>query len=259
VLALLLFNLAIGRIILRPLRQLERAMDGVTRDNYDKASLPTVHSGEIGRLVSHFHQMALSVLESRHSLELKIAQRTEALEQLSKTDPLTELLNRRGMTECMQAQIMRSQRDNQPFGIIWLDLDHFKGINDTYGHRIGDEALIHIARLIREQIRAYDSTARWGGDEFLILLQGGDLELLQSLSQRLCDCVAKTSLIAACGTAIRLNISAGAYLGTPQDDLETLLRRADLALYEAKHAGRNTVRTYSLSSSTPPRTEDSRY
>ncbi len=240
--AMLLFNLALERIILRPLYQLEQAMQGVANDDFSEQSLPHSGRGEIGRLITHFRQMALSVLESRRDLEQKVQERTEALEQLSKTDALTGLLNRRGMTERIEAEIMRSQRESNTCGIIWLDLDHFKDINDRHGHTTGDNALVHIAQLIRTQIRPYDSAARWGGDEFLILLQNCTLPLLESLSQRLSSAAAECAITDT--PNIRPTVSAGAYLATPQDDLETLLHRSDLALYEAKNAGRNCVRIY---------------
>ncbi|UTW13224.1 diguanylate cyclase domain-containing protein [Marinobacterium rhizophilum] len=244
-LAMLSFNLALGHAVLRPLRQLERAMQEVGRGDATGLALPRVQHHEIGRLVSHFQSMAAAVLESRQDLELKIQQRTEALEALIRTDPLTELLNRRGMDEQIHTQLQRYQNESQSpgFGIIWLDMDHFKAINDQHGHTQGDAALSHIARLIRDQIRSTDAAARWGGDEFLVLLQDCNLQRLNLLSRRLCDSVAQNPLpLGDDRDSIGLSISAGACLCQPDDTPETLLRRADMALYEAKKAGRNGVR-----------------
>ncbi len=239
-LAMLSFNLVLNHMVLRPLRQLERAMQGIGRGDDTGSALPRVQHHEIGRLVTHFQSMASAVLESRQNLEHKVRQRTEALEALTRTDPLTELLNRRGMAEQIRAELQRFQ--NPGCGIIWLDLDHFKAINDQHGHTQGDAALNHIAHLIRAQIRSSDAAARWGGDEFLVLLHGCDQQRLETLSQRLCKSVACTPLPDSGSAPISLSISAGACLCLPDDTLETLLRRADMALYEAKSAGRNGVR-----------------
>nr|WP_067295016.1 diguanylate cyclase [Marinobacterium profundum] len=244
-LVMLSFNLVLGHLVLRPLRQLEQAIDGVQRGDFNAQSLPKAQRNEIGRLVIQFQRMAESVLESRQGLEHKVQQRTEALETLTRTDPLTELLNRRGMTEQIQEEMAHCQRNHLSLGIIWLDLDHFKDINDQHGHTQGDAALKHIAQLIRAQIRSHDGAARWGGDEFLILLQDCNVQLLESLGQRLCSSVAQNPLPAGDSTdAIALGISAGACLCLPGDTLETLLRRADCALYDAKEAGRNQLRLY---------------
>lgn len=242
-LALLIFNLVLGHVVLRPLRQLEQAMHGVSRGNFSAQSLPRVQPNEIGRLVTHFKGMAQSVLESRQDLEHKVRLRTEALEKLTRTDPLTELLNRRGMAEQIRTELQHCHCHGHGLGIIWLDLDHFKIINDQYGHTQGDAALIHIAELIRAQIRHGDGAARWGGDEFLVLLHDCDLSRLNALSLRLCDSVAQNPLQTST-EVISLSISAGTCLCRPDDNLETLLRRADLALYDAKKAGRNRVHTH---------------
>lgn len=244
-LAVLSLNLILSHLVLRPLRQLEQAMHGIQQGDFNVQSLPKAQRNEIGRLVTHFQHMAESVLESRQSLEHKVQLRTEALETLTRTDPLTELLNRRGMTERLGAELQRCQCGNQGLGIIWLDLDHFKAINDQHGHTLGDAALKHIAQLIRAQIRSQDGAARWGGDEFLILLQDCNVQHLQALGQRLCNSVAQNPLPTAGAEAIRLGISAGACLCQPEDTLESLLRRADTALYDAKKAGRNQVCVYS--------------
>jgi diguanylate cyclase (GGDEF)-like protein len=242
-LAMLSFNLMLNHLVLRPLRQLEHAMQGVGRGDETGPSLPRVQRHEIGRLVTHFQSMAAAVQESRQDLEHKVQQRTEALETLIRTDPLTELLNRRGMDEQIQIQLQRRQRQGPGFGIIWLDMDHFKAINDQHGHTQGDAALSHIARLIRAQIRSTDAAARWGGDEFLILLLDCDLERLDLLSHRLRHSVTQSPLpLGDDSDPIELSISAGACMCQPDDTPETLLRRADAALYEAKKAGRNGVR-----------------
>ncbi|MFC6673142.1 GGDEF domain-containing protein [Marinobacterium aestuariivivens] len=235
----------LGRSILRPLERLAGAMRQVEKGDYSEQSLPPARDDEIGRLVAHFRTMRQSVQESRHSLEEKVRERTEALDHLTKTDPLTELLNRRGMTERLEAEISRAGRNNSRFGIVWLDLDRFKDINDQHGHKRGDEALIKVSRLIRSIIRPYDSAARWGGDEFLMLLQQCDGPALELLSERIRAAVATSCHVDGHdGIPVPFSISAGTYLYDDGDDLETILLRADLALYEAKEGGRNRVSHY---------------
>src|SRR5690606_23677471 len=120
---------------------------------------------------------------------------------------------------------------------LWLDLDHFKQINDQFGHASGDQALHLTARLVREHIRPYDSAARWGGDEFLILLQHCDQMLLDQLGERLRATVEQTQQENA--LLPPLTLSAGSCLARPEQTLEQILACADQALYRAKAEGRN--------------------
>jgi diguanylate cyclase (GGDEF)-like protein len=190
----------------------------------------------------HFKDMAQTVWQTRSELEGKVRERTEALERLTQTDPLTELLNRRGMAERIEAERCRSQREQSCFGLLWLDVDLFKEINDQYGHRVGDQALVLIAELIRSTIRPYDSAARWGGDEFLVLVQGCDAGTLERLGERLCAAVADTGLLLdGAGQSIALSLSIGGALADGEA-IESVLSRADQALYAAKAAGRNCLR-----------------
>jgi diguanylate cyclase (GGDEF)-like protein len=240
--ALVLFNLVLGRLVLRPMAQLEQAIQKVQEGQFSPESLPTGGKNEIGRLMRHFKDMAQTVWQTRSELEGKVRERTEALERLTQTDPLTELLNRRGMAERIEAERCRSQREQSCFGLLWLDVDLFKEINDQYGHRVGDQALVLIAELIRSTIRPYDSAARWGGDEFLVLVQGCDAGTLERLGERLCAAVADTGLLLdGAGQSIALSLSIGGALADGEA-IESVLSRADQALYAAKAAGRNCLR-----------------
>lgn len=241
VLALLLFNVALMRLVLRPLARLEEAMRKVREGDFG-AELPAAGGNEIGKLIRHFAHMRDAVRDSRLELEEKVRLRTDALERLTKTDALTELSNRRGMIERMNVEVARGARERKRIGILWLDVDRFKEINDRHGHAAGDRALTAIAGLIRSVIRPYDSAARWGGDEFLVLVADCDEELLAALGERLREAVeGYEGLRAELGAAIRLTLSLGAYLAKPGEDLERVLNRADKALYAAKAAGRNRL------------------
>lgn len=236
--ALLLFNYALNRIVLNPLAALEKAMLRVRDGNLDQTPLPR-GKGEIGRLIGHFGAMAESVRAHTRELETRVAERTEALQQLASIDPLTGLLNRRGMTERLVEQISRSTREQQRFGLIWLDIDLFKEINDCFGHAAGDEALAAVGQLLASSVRPYDCAARWGGDEFLVLLSPCDPDTLTALGERIRASV--ESGLALDSTA-KVTVSIGACLASPGESLEKLLHRADQALYAAKAAGRNRLR-----------------
>ena len=241
--ALALFYLLLGRLILKPIRQLEQAIGKVRDGPWSPEALSAGGSDEIGRLMGHFKDMAHAVWQSRQQLEAKVMERTEALEYLSKTDEQTELLNRRGMTERIEAEISRARREQVDFGILWLDVDWFKEINDQHGHAMGDQALVTIADLIRSIIRPYDSAARWGGDEFLVLVHKCDAVSLAALGERIRAAVA-TSLqpVAADGRSLSLSVSIGGIVSRGDEGLERVLQRADRALYAAKEAGRDCLR-----------------
>ena len=129
-------------------------------------------------------------------------------------------------------------------GLLWLDVDWFKSINDTHGHAIGDEALKLVARTLKELIRPYDVAARWGGDEFVVLMQTATQETLNTLGERIVLAVAAaTGLNDAQGRPIRLSISVGGYLAQQDEGLDRLLQNADQALYAAKAAGRGCYRS----------------
>lgn len=165
-------------------------------------------------------------------------ERTDELNRLARVDALTELVNRRGMTEMLDAQSERARRNGGAYGLLWLDVDEFKAVNDHYGHGVGDRALITVAMLVKESVRAYDQVARWGGDEFLVLLSPCDESTLASIGERIRSSVERH---AAAQVGVAITVSVGGYLAS-DETLECVLQRADAALYEAKAAGRNALR-----------------
>ncbi|MDD4881645.1 MAG: diguanylate cyclase, partial [Gallionellaceae bacterium] len=244
--ALALFYLLLGHLILKPIQLLELAIGRVRDGPWSPMELSAGGSDEIGRLMRHFKDMANSVWQSRQQLEAKVRERTEALEYLSKTDEQTELLNRRGMTERIEAEISRARRERVDFGLLWLDVDYFKEINDQHGHAMGDRALVTVADLIRSAIRPYDSAARWGGDEFLVLVHKCDAATLAALGERMRAAVAGSlQPMAADGRSLSLSVSIGGIVSCGDEGLERVLQRADRALYDAKSAGRNCFRLFS--------------
>lgn len=240
---LVLFNMTLSRLVLRPLGKLDAAMALVETGGQVPDSLDRQASGEVGSLMRRFMQMARAVSEARQDLESKVQERTQALDRLSKTDPLTELLNRRGMSERLEAELVRMAREARPVGILWLDVDHFKEINDQYGHATGDLALKAIAGIIEAELRRYDVVSRWGGDEFLVMLQPASTDVLAALGERIRSGVASCrTVLDPAGAVVALSVSIGGALARPGEDLDSLLHRGDTALYAAKAAGRNIVR-----------------
>ncbi|MDD5387849.1 MAG: diguanylate cyclase [Gallionellaceae bacterium] len=243
--ALALFNLVLSRQVLLPLKNLELAMREAEQGHHSEPFPPAHGQGEIARLIEHFQRMARAQWEARRDLESKVQERTEALDRLAKTDPLTELLNRRGMSERIAAEISRSRREHSHIGLLLLDIDRFKEINDQHGHGQGDAALKAVAGLIHAMLRPYDSVARWGGDEFLVLTQASDAHDLNTLGERIRAAIADSGHIEdADGATVRLSISVGGHFANSGEDLESMLQRADKALYTAKDAGRNCYRLY---------------
>jgi diguanylate cyclase (GGDEF)-like protein len=147
-------------------------------------------------------------------------------------DPLTGLLNRRGLSERSESEIARSRREDQPLAVVALDVDHFKRINDTHGHDAGDRALIELAAVLREQTRGSDIVARTGGEEFLVVLPNADMHAATEFAERL------RAAVEANG---RMTISAGVAASSRPETIFALTDAADEALYAAKRAGRNRV------------------
>ncbi|MFN7695076.1 MAG: GGDEF domain-containing protein [Burkholderiales bacterium] len=156
------------------------------------------------------------------------------LKNLSQRDPLTGLLNRRGLQE------QRLVGAGGSVALVALDVDHFKRINDTYGHAIGDRALQHLAELVRRTLRSSDLAARVGGEEFVLLMPGVDQEQALQTAERLRVCIASQPLRLT-DLKLPMTVSLGVACGRSEDDCDLLIARADEALYRAKAAGRNRI------------------
>lgn len=161
------------------------------------------------------------------------------LEKLANTDPLTGLLNRRALYAAV-GKLLEDVRQGESGALILFDLDHFKRVNDAFGHNAGDQVLIGTAELCRGTLRGSDSLGRWGGEEFLIVLPGVTASQAECVAERL------RRLVEACTFAEvgRVTASFGVTTCLPGDDLRRCLARADAALYRAKAAGRNRVDTH---------------
>jgi diguanylate cyclase (GGDEF)-like protein len=162
------------------------------------------------------------------------------LERAANCDPLTGLLNRRAIREHLENQIERHATNRYPLAILLCDLDHFKQINDTYGHDMGDQVLRSVAHRLQDSLRELDLLARWGGEEFLVLLPDTDLQggavVAEKIRKRLAD-----EPFQAGNAELSLSLSIGMSAYAAGQSVETCIKTADGALYQAKHRGRNRV------------------
>jgi len=160
--------------------------------------------------------------------------------EMALTDPLTGLFNRRQMNQRLQEEAARFRRAGSDFSVIIADIDHFKAINDRHGHDMGDRVLLRVALLFGEGLRTGDAVARWGGEEFLVLLPGTHLNAAQEVAQRLRS-AAETRLGALDGLKSPLTVTFGVAAFSESASLEGCLKAADDALYRGKAEGRNRV------------------
>lgn len=191
----------------------------------------------------HYINLAtmLAVMAVLASTYYRLVRRSERrLHELACTDPLTQLRNRRFMMEVAQHEAAVFERDGRPLSILLGDVDHFKRINDHHGHAVGDEALRAIARVLREGVREVDHVARWGGEEFLVLLPSTELDEALQVAERLR--VAVQALAEVDGRrGLGLSITLGLAELQQGEGIEQALVRADRALYDGKQGGRNRV------------------
>ncbi|MFP4606232.1 diguanylate cyclase [Thiohalospira sp.] len=174
---------------------------------------------------------------ARDHLEARVAERTRELEYRANHDYLTGLDNRLKFEEFLEAETERAERYGDPFSLILCDIDHFKWVNDTYGHNVGDEVLVELARRFTTAVRRVDRVARWGGEEFAILLPDTGLAAAEDLAERLRRVVAESPF----PTVGSVTMSFGVTARRSGDSQQRLLLRADQALYQAKEEGRNRV------------------
>ena len=189
-----------------------------------------------------FLLMALCGLLWSIGFALMMAQRLlMEVHRVSMTDYLTGILNRRAGQEYLERLIKRGDKDTEPFSILMIDIDHFKTVNDVYGHSAGDIVLQNIAGELKARLRPQDTLCRWGGEEFLLVLPGAGQEHALGIAERIRRTIAETK-VPFKDWQIRCTISLGV-AGTWEGSLEAdeLLVRADRSLYAAKHGGRNQV------------------
>jgi diguanylate cyclase (GGDEF)-like protein len=170
----------------------------------------------------------------------KLEQAENFYQSLAEHDPLTGLYNDRAFRDRYSRAIERASRMQQPVSLLLIDVDHLKRINDKFGHRTGNKALIHVAQALREAKRSTDSAARWGGDEFAILLEGADAAATQRVAESVLTHVREKPVPFTRGQ-LAASVSIGAVCATEFSKEVDLFNLADEALYTAKRGGRNRL------------------
>ncbi|MDX1763771.1 MAG: GGDEF domain-containing protein, partial [bacterium] len=168
-------------------------------------------------------------------------QMIEDLETMTLIDPLTKLGNRRCAEKTLYARLDEKNRYDWPFGILFIDVDHFKEFNDRYGHKSGDRVLQMVADTLRESVRSFDTVSRWGGEEFLAVITNVKDDKKLALIAEKCRRRVEEKGITIGDAKKGVTISVGGTLATPEDTLETLISRGDRLMYRSKEAGRNRV------------------
>jgi diguanylate cyclase (GGDEF)-like protein len=214
--------------VLRPLRTLTHAVKAYRQDG-TPIRMNLRQPDEIGVLTS-----AVTAMVS------EVDGLVQRLRHQAMSDPLTGLGNRRWLSERMAQEMARAKRQTEPLSMILFDLDHFKKINDTFGHDVGDKVLVAAGEVVRSCMRPYDLGARIGGEEFCLILPRTTLSEASSAAERLRGIIERTVVEPLPKGAV--TASFGVYQSTAGDGLQQMLKHCDEALYEAKHAGRNRVR-----------------
>lgn len=188
--------------------------------------------------------------KTNQELEKRVKERTRQLEELiikmkemAMTDSLTQLPNRRHFFDCLEQEISRVNRDPQPVSMLMLDIDHFKEVNDRFGHQKGDEVLVQFASILKNRRRAYDQYARIGGEEFAVLLPNTDHNGALKVARDIHDSVACFDFMPEEGNRIQITVSIGicSIPGPPYPEINKFYRYADDALYACKTGGRNSI------------------
>lgn len=245
------FAIPLGFVLVRrivaPLDGLAGAMLRFSRGKLDVRS-PVGRRDEIGRLAATFNIMADQhqqtherIVRLNSELEERVAFRTRQLRELASREPLTGLYNRRYFNEMLQRQFSEAVRYNTDLSCLMIDLDEFKAANDAFGHQVGDEVLVLCAGTIVGQLRTADLAARYGGDEFIILLPQTDAESARILAERIVERFSRD--VGERFPSVRVSMSMGisSLQSLEPKDAETLIRQADRALYDAKKAGKNCI------------------
>ena len=224
-------SIRLQRVFTTPIFHIIETIRTISQTKNYAVSVDTIQNDEFKVLYTHFNDMIAEIRE-----------RDSRLSRLATTDPLTGIANRRHAMEVMQAMVTRARRKQEPFGLVMFDIDHFKSVNDQFGHPVGDLVLKAVAATLTRAAREIDLVARIGGEEFLVLCDNSELNATHHIAERMRAAIEQTEVSSCNGTPLKVTASAGVYASVPEsEDFEVSLSRVDAALYQAKETGRNKI------------------
>ena len=242
--------LVFKRAVLDRLKRLEVVVHSARQGDYGPAlSMGEDRQDEVGRLSAAFTEMAVAVSDNTRLLEARVRARTEDLETLASRDVLTGIANRRGFVAAFADAAL-----GQRHGLLLVDIDHFKSINDNHGHAAGDAVIIEVSRRIAESVGAQSVCARWGGDEFIVLLPDSAPHLVRAAAFGVMAAISDRPIDLPGARPALVTVSVGACLVEPGDTIEMATEMADAALYMAKGEGRNRVMVFDPPDAAEPQT-----
>jgi diguanylate cyclase (GGDEF)-like protein len=225
-------------IFISALTETEDKLKGFRAGGVDYVTKPFQKEEVLARVKTH-----LELKRSQEELKSayhKLQKAYEELEIAARTDSLTRLSNRRDMMEKIKYEKKKTDRSGDPFALILADIDNFKAFNDQYGHDCGDYVLIAVSDVIRGRVRKQDTAARWGGEEFLLLLPETELEGARTVAASIQDALAETAMTHD-RRSLRVTLTYGISICRQGMDIDRCLKAADESLYRGKHEGKNRI------------------
>lgn len=214
----------------------------LTAESSERVDIQAMNAGALDYLVKG--EISSRMLERSLRYALKLGDSMEALRRLATHDELTGLLNRREFERILREEQDRSERFEHSFGLVMIDVDNFKSVNDTYGHQVGDAVLKEVARRLPSAVRTVDRVARYGGEEFAMIVMEADRAVTFEAAKRACAVIEQAQVFPTDSLPLRVTVSAGVAI-LPHDGKsgKDLVAAADRALYAAKAAGKNRAVT----------------
>ena len=216
----------------------------LTAESSERVDIEAMNTGALDYLVKG--EISSHSMERSLRYALKLAETLEKLRQMATRDQLTGMLNRREFDRILAEEEERSQRFGHPFSLVLIDIDHFKSVNDTHGHQVGDVVLQAVAKRLSNGLRTVDRAARFGGEEFALIIMQADRKAAMDAAVRACEAVAQTPIPISADKSLAITVSAGvAEMPANAKNGAELVAASDKALYAAKARGRNRAIAFS--------------
>ncbi|RUM31580.1 MAG: hypothetical protein DSY32_01015 [Aquifex sp.] len=243
----LVFFLRYIGLISRNLKLLIGIINGVAKNEFSRMDFLRENIRRSKDKDGELYEMKIAIIKMIENIEkilIETSKEKTIYERMALTDPLTGLYNRRIFMEMAEKELARAKRYGYNFSILMIDIDNFKRINDTYGHDVGDYVLKKIAEILRTNVRGADIVARFGGEEFIVMLSNTNLNNAVKKAEKLRKMIEQTPVELSSGVKLKVTVSVGVSTYKDQDSLEELIKEADVALYEAKKRGKNRVEVF---------------